>query len=248
MAQVQKEYGVTLISDSLPGKRGKGKPDLNSSLFLQDLSKMISENLELLMTFLNCELKLRKAGINYWLLNQANGWFMEVDVAGVKLHLPEQRKKWLLAAWAVMMCAELQTEFPYNKYSLEERANLKESCLHRYQDSYKQIRQTRTILEEAKMETCFPAMHLLPQMAMERLSLHHELVVRNIGVERAQEFKTSGISVDLRLGSVKRHFDQAHWHNVEEDHLVHLLWNLMAIYHTVIAFTPKSDLGDDSMV
>ena len=234
--KTQTEWGVTLKSDPFPNKRGKGKPDLNSSVFIFDLALFVSSNVQTLTDILDNYLSMRKAGFNHWLLNLANEMVMKVDVNDMDFTDPVNRNLWLFAAWATMVTAEFQTEFPYDAYSEMERKLYLSKFLVRY------FRESISLLETGVSDTGTLSMHLLPPLAMERLSLHHELVSRNIGIGNAQKFKTEGISVASRMGSVKRHFDKAFWDRMDEDHLIHLVWNLMAIYHVCMVFPERVDV------
>ncbi len=48
----------------------------------------------------------------------------------------------------------------------------------------------------------------------------------------------------VRIDSSKRHLESLVRRLQDEDHLIHLLWNLHAIYHVMIVFPDKNDLID----
>ncbi len=45
-----------------------------------------------------------------------------------------------------------------------------------------------------------------------------------------------------RISSAKRHFDGVHSKDYSEDHIAHLTWNFMAIYHVLITRPYMNDL------
>lgn len=218
-----------------PRKPGKGRPDINSSVFLQDLGSFVHRNIELLTEIARLAVDTHSSGFVYMLLNTANALFMGVDFDGVCLDSSTlQRQKWLLASWCIMLAAELQVDFPLLGWSTAERVLLCHKLFDRMDTAHN--------VDDVIDDDDYPRMDLLPRVAMVRLGIHQELCMAHMGLEAASSWKYEGVrSVAARMGSAKRHFDAALWDQVDEDHIIHLLWNMMAIYHTCVCFPERND-------
>ena len=75
-----------------------------------------------------------------------------------------------------------------------------------------------------------------------RLGIHNELCAVKWGDDGATEWKRLGFPLSKRVASAKRHYDGVHSRDRSEDHIAHLIWNLMALYHVRIMFPDKNDL------
>ena len=204
-----------------PRKPGKGRPDINSSIFLLDLATFVASA------------KAHRPRSPTFYLNQANKLFMQAELRGMKLLDDDVAQgKWLLASWYVMLAMESQTSFPrLVGWSQRRRTKLLNKLHRRLAAVAFQLQDA----DEIRMD-------LLPRVALVRLSINQELSIAHIGLTAASEWKHHGLrSVAARMGSAKRHFDAAHWGQKDEDHLAHLLWNMMAIYHTCVRFPARND-------
>jgi hypothetical protein len=54
--------------------------------------------------------------------------------------------------------------------------------------------------------------------------------------------RRQGFPLSRRVSSAKRHYDGVHHRDRTEDHIAHLIWNLMANYHVAVMFPEKNDL------
>merc|ERR1711907_403617 len=86
------------------------------------------------------------------------------------------------------------------------------------------------------------------KMALERLALHNELCCQLWGPENADQWLREGFQVSKRIDSVKRHLDEAHKLEREEDAIGHAIWNFMAVYHVVMVFPGCNDLPNYEMI
>ena len=52
----------------------------------------------------------------------------------------------------------------------------------------------------------------------------------------------AGFKLSARIDSLKRHFESVHARDYSEDHIAHLIWGFMAIYHVNALFPQMNDL------
>ncbi|KRX03513.1 hypothetical protein PPERSA_02892 [Pseudocohnilembus persalinus] len=235
-----KIYNTGIKEDPIPGeKRGKGVQSLNSSYWLSDLAIFIAENLTVLKHILSnvYQLDQNQPGIDFLILTQqANQLFMKSENSG--LQTPESLNHWLMASWLCMAAAEVDN-YKYSKYSEKERKLNKEEFYQKYFSA--QEVQNLQFLSDKNLgiyATKFSRIDLIPKVALERLGIHNELCVLKMGQDGCQQWKTEGFMVSKRLSSAKRHFDGVHSKDYSEDHIAHLIWNFMAIYH-VLSIKPQ---------
>jgi len=77
---------------------------------------------------------------------------------------------------------------------------------------------------------------------LERLGIHNELCALKWGEQGATDWKINGFPISRRISSSKRHFDGVHQKDYSEDHVAHLIWNFMAIYHVLVTRPNLNDL------
>lgn len=220
-------HNVGILDDPVPGsKMGKGLPHHNSSYWVQELGTFIDENVQILLAFIQ-EAEAFPPGARVYFLNQSNAWFMQADKTGLRTNLDGTRK-WMMASWLAMMATEYDS-FPFTKYTATQKAERRTELRDAYADA-------------ANAQTSgLCRVDLIPPTAFERLSLHNELSALKYG-EHALDWKNKGFVISERINSVKRHLDQAHNKDHTEDHMAHLVWNLMAIFHVAKVFPQYNDM------
>lgn len=241
-----------MYHDVHPAKRGKGRPDINSSLFLSALARFAAKHATVLRTLVDLQGVACEANDDpQWLLNIANAIFMSLDSHHLDLRRnAHKRDLWLLMSWCVMYCAEAQRHVVPGGWTAracgEARKTLRRS-LTRAERLWAARERMRCVLQQVGVGVPTTDMSLLPRLAVHRLGIHQELCVAHVGVRGASSWKWEGLrSIQARMGSTKRHFDAALYGETDvaksqEDHLVHLVWNFMAIFHTCLRFPHKND-------
>ena len=81
---------------------------------------------------------------------------------------------------------------------------------------------------------------LIPSVALERLGLHNELC--SLKWKDPTGWQRHGFQLAPRIDSLKRHFESVHARDYSEDHIAHLIWGFMAIYHVNLLFPDLNDL------
>eukprot|EP00927_Polykrikos_kofoidii_P076755 TRINITY_DN73794_c0_g1_i1.p1 TRINITY_DN73794_c0_g1~~TRINITY_DN73794_c0_g1_i1.p1 ORF type:complete len:387 (+),score=66.00 TRINITY_DN73794_c0_g1_i1:87-1247(+) len=222
-------------------KKGKGVQNLSSSYWKQDLACFIAANLPLLRNHvLHVEHASREYQYRHF-LNQSHVLMLEAEKGG--LRSTSSLEQWLMASWLTMAAAEVDA-YDFQRYSLEERDQLKQ----RFFDDYKQTTPRPAEHSPAAPLDASPVgraarMDLMPKVASERLAIHNEMVVANQS-EKANAWMTSGVKISRRLDSIKRHFEFAHRLEAVEDSVAHIMWNFMCIYHTARVFPNMNDMPD----
>jgi len=179
------------------------------------------------------------------LINPIN-FFMKAENEGLKTK--QSRDYFLLASWLAMAAAEVD-RYEYSKYTIQERQKLREEFYKKFRN-LKASPQTKPLqtqskeIWEKKLGTYFipeSRVDLIPTIALERLGLHEELCVLKWGEEASTQWKREGFTLSKRISSLKRHFDGVHQFDTSEDHVAHLIWNFMAVYHVLVI---RPDLND----
>lgn len=237
-----KYYNTGIKDDPVAGgKVGKGMPALNSSYWIKDLGCFIAKNLAALKAHMKYayETSQKIPGMDFvYFCNQANQFFCLAENQGLQSR--EALDSFIMASWLTMAAAEVD-EYDYNKYSKEIRKKNREEFYTRYfiAETYPQAE----FLSEEKKETIFAPLariDLIPPIALERLALHNELC--GIKYKDPTTWKQEGFQISSRISSLKRHFDSVHGKKSDEDHIAHLIWNFMAIYHVLNIHPELNDL------
>ena len=226
-------------------KSGKGRSDVNSSTFMMDLGMFAWSRVGTLQQVMRTLQTVRRASngdtrslINV-LVSEANALFMMCDTQGMNMRCADQQLAWMRASWLLLLAAEIQVDFPIDGWSKDAR----QEQIDNLQLNIEQTSRLKHVLCLEKVEVCPVAMHLLPRVALVRLGIHQELCVSFSGFEKASSWKCAGLhSVQARMASAKRHFDAIYAGKTDEDHIIHLVWNMMAIYHTCVHFPHKNDV------
>ena len=240
--------GITMKLDVDPRKPGKGRPDLNSSPFIAGLAHFAFREARALRRLLVCAHDLWTKGRQKWLLNIANAIVMECD-KGASAEPSAERcvsvrhHRWMLAAWCIMLSGEMHVNPEEGCAAGTANALGTPTVLELLKELNSLVQYAR---EEADLQQFAGlawlkpiAMQALPPITLQRLGIHQELCADLLGsTEAASSWKTEGVDVARRMGSVKRHFDALFAGKTDEDHHVHLLWNMMAIWHTWAVVRP----------
>ena len=134
----------------------------------------------------------------------------------------------------------------YAKYSVEERAQMREAFYAKYAKETQETMWTgrdddlemEKHLGKYAIESC--RIDLIPSVALERLGLHNELCA--LKWKDPTGWQREGFQVSARIDSLKRHFEAVHARDYSEDHIAHLIWGFMAIFHVNQLFPEKNDL------
>eukprot|EP00759_Apiculatamorpha_spiralis_P037322 PhF_6_TR37204/c0_g1_i1/m.54832/K00817/hisC; histidinol-phosphate aminotransferase len=241
-----KIYGVGIKEDPIPGmKFGKGIQHLISTYWHMDMSQFIATHMKELQGCLKFGLAAaeKHPGYDYrYYLNMANYLFNRAEVSGLKTQ--ESLDFFLMATWLVMAAAEVD-RFPFKKYTLEERIQQRQE----FYDSYLNPRPGPGSCPDigrddaaalGKFSVPETRADLIPPIALERLGINNELSA--LKYRDPEEPMRVGFLISKRIDSLKRHFDSTHHSDESEDHVIHLLWNFMAIYHVNKVFPKKNDL------
>jgi hypothetical protein len=237
-----KLYNTGIKEDPVSGgKVGKGVPALNSSYWIKDLGCFIAKNLLVLKDHMKYayEASERIPGMDFvYFCNQANQFFCIAENQG--LHNQEALDSFMMASWLIMAAAEVD-DYDYNKYSKEERKKNREEFYNRYfkAENYSQS-EFISVKEKERFFAPLARIDLIPFIALERLALHNELC--GIKYKDPTIWKHEGFPLSSRISSLKRHFDCVHNKKSDEDHIAHLIWNFMAIYHVLNVHSELNDL------
>lgn len=219
-------------------KRGKGVQHLNSDYWIQDLGTFIARNQDLLKAHLrHTEFASPEYEYRYY-LNQSNMLFMKSLQKG--LRSAEARELWLMASWCCLVAAEVD-HYNYSKYTQEQRKETRRRFYGMYlkdtivppEDSPEKPQGGLLVAPSARID-------LIPPVALERLSLHNELCCL-LWSGSVHSWQVEGFPISKRIDSLKRHIDEAHHMEYEEDAIAHLIWNFMAIYHVLTLFPDMND-------
>jgi len=237
-----KIWGTGLLKDPVglseqDRKRGKGVQHLNSEYWIEGLGVFIAFNLPRLRShLLHTEHATQLYEYRYY-LNQSNVLFMRALRMG--LASKEAQDLWLWASWCAMVAAEVDG-YNYAKYTPDERRAMRK----RFYDMY--LREDACAANDAPPipvdDHAVPhaRIDLIPPVALERLSLHNELCCL-LWKGSVHSWQVDGFPVSKRIDSLKRHMDEAHHMEYEEDAIGHLIWNFMAVFHVITVFPHLND-------
>eukprot|EP01087_Luapelamoeba_hula_P017670 TRINITY_DN5592_c0_g2_i1.p1 TRINITY_DN5592_c0_g2~~TRINITY_DN5592_c0_g2_i1.p1 ORF type:complete len:309 (+),score=75.80 TRINITY_DN5592_c0_g2_i1:1-927(+) len=257
-----KIFNTGIKEDPVPGeKRGKGVQHLNSGYWINDLGVFIAANLAVMQAFLRQAFAIAEKGgpgadFRY-LLNQANTQYIRAVNGG--LQTQEAVDYFLMASWLAMAAAEVDL-YNYSKYDPAKRAEMRLTFYNTYSAEVPITTTTTTTTSSGdgggggggcggtmslssglgKYDCPVARIDLIPPVALERLGIHNELCA--IKWPDPTTWKRQGFQVSKRIDSLSRHFDSAHARDYSEDHMAHLVWNFMAIYHVLRVFPHMNDL------
>jgi len=240
-----KIYGVGIKEDPIPGQKfGKGIQHLTSTFWLSDMSTFIATHMKEMQGCLKFGLTASKKypGYDYiYYLNMANYLFNRAEVSG--LHTQESLDYFLMATWLIMAASEVD-HFPFKKYTKEERAQQAKTFYDAYLNPRPGPGTVMVGRDDAaalgKFAVPESRFDLMPPIALERLGIHNEL--SSLKCRDVLAWMREGFMLSKRIDSLKRHFDSTLHSDESEDHIIHLLWNFMAMYHVNRVFPKKNDL------
>lgn len=238
-----KIWGTGMLKDPVglsaqERKCGKGVQHLNSEYWIEGLGIFIAENMPLLRAHLAHTEHCSPEYEYRYFLNQANMLAMRAIVKG--LRSAEARDLWLMASWCAMAAAEVD-HYSYAKYTPQERLEMRKRFYNMYlKENLASAAEAPVRPEGGKLVAPFARIDLIPPVALERLSLHNELCTL-LWTGSVHEWQVEGFKVSKRIDSLKRHLDEAHHMEYEEDAIAHLIWNFMAVFHVVTLFPDLND-------
>jgi len=163
------------------------------------------------------------------------------------LRSSEAHELWIMASWCSMVAAEVD-KYRYAKYTEKEREAMKIRFYDMYlTDDIQPARDAPSRPEGGLFAAPAARIDLIPPVALERLSLHNELCCL-LWDGATHSWQTEGFPVSKRIDSLKRHIDEAHHMEYEEDAIAHLIWNFMAVYHVCKLFPDLNDLPNYEML
>lgn len=242
-----KIYNLGIKEDPVPGQKfGKGVQHLISSQWLMAMSEFLAAHLPALRAFAAHALEGSRARPGYdfvYFTNMANQLFHRADLAGLRGR--DALDFFFMATWLVMAAAEVD-DFPFRKYSAEERARQRADFYAMYAAPSAGPGLGDGPRDDAAALGKFAAplarRDLIPPIALERLGINNEL--STLKYADAEAPLRDGFPISQRIDSLKRHFEGVHRRLTDEDHIIHLLWNFHAIAHVLAVFPHLNDLVD----
>ena len=243
-----KIWNCGIKQDPVAGSKfGKGLQHLISSQWLNMMAEFTAAHYSAIRAIVTHAKLISESEPGYdfsYFTNMANHLFNRADAGGLRSR--ESIDLFLMSTYLIMAAAEVD-DFPFSKYSKEQRKAQRDSF-------YELIMHPNPgpgvsgqhIHDPAHLEGRFACPEsrrdLLPPIAMERLGLNNELS----GLKYADPTlpMREGFMLSSRIDSLKRHFEGVHRRMYDEDHVIHLLWNFHAIIHVLVVFPDKNDLPD----
>ncbi len=239
-----KIFNMGIKEDPVPGQKlGKGLQHLTSPRWLQAMAAFAAAHLGELQAYARHarDESVTQPGYDYlYFVNAADQLFHRAVAAG--LRTDESLEFWRMATWLVMAAAEVD-RFPYRRYSPEERAVQRDAFYERTLapapgPGAASGRDDGAALGRFAGPTT--RRDLLPPIALERLALNNELSALKYADPAAP--LRDGFPLSRRVDSLERHFQSVFAGAVDEDHVIHLLWNFHAIDHVQATMPEKNDL------
>lgn len=198
-----------------------------------------------------------KAAFDFrYFINCSNALFIKAENEG--LQTADAMDYFLMACWCAMAAAEVDgyRSNAYAKYSVEQRREMREAFYRKYgadqlrgkeEPLWRRDDSDEADKDDAGMEVALGKyaidacrIDLIPSVALERLGLHQELCA--LKWKDPSNWQRNGFVISARIDSLKRHFECVHARDYTEDHIAHLIWGFMAIYHVATLFPEKNDL------
>jgi len=245
-------WGVGIKDDPVPGeKRGKGVQHLRSTQWVYDLACFIQEHHDEICAMMKYARTVSEVVVGYeyrYFVNCSEGLFHKALDEG--LQTSNARDLLMMACWCLMAAAEVNIDSPFYdrhhmRHSAQWRKEMKDEFYHAYLEpavpfvDEKEDLELEAALGKYGLRSC--RFDLIPNVALERLDLYNELWQVKYQTDPAAWMRT-GFVVSTRVDSMHRHYWHIHACDFSEDHLAHGIWNLMALYHTLVIFPEKNDL------
>ena len=234
-----KLYGIGIKADPGASKFGKGEYHLISPIWLNDLTAFAAKNQSQIKIFVKNASKLGHIQAFEYLLNSSHYLFNRSLMFGFKDDLENLK----MATFLIMAAAEVD-DFPFGKYSEDERRKYSEA-FYNYWLSVQPDEQIEVLETATKFPVPQIKFNLLPYIAMERFGINSSL--SGLKYEDPLQELREGFKLSKRVDSLIRHFTSVHIGMRDEDHIIHALWNLHAIYHNLVLFPEKNDLVNFSL-
>jgi histidinol-phosphate aminotransferase len=246
-----KIYNCGIKEDPNPGtKFGKGVQHLVSSQWVQAMSEFIASHFKAMQAFVRyAHAQTAKIdGFDYlYFTNMSNTLLNRADAQGLRTQ--QSVEYFLMATWLIMAAAEVD-DFPFTKYTHEQRDAQRKRFYAMYLEPRRGVGTEQAIeqFDDAAVLERFSApacrRDLIPPIALQRLAINNEL--STLKYADATIPMRKGFALSSRMDSLKRHFESVHQQEQDEDHVIHLLWNFHAIYHVLVVFPHLNDLVDYS--
>ena len=234
-----KLYGIGIKADPCSSKFGKGEFHLISPIWLNDMTEFTAKNSVHIKIFIKNASVLSLPKAFEYLLNSSHYLFNRTLMYGFKDDLDNLK----MATFLIMAAAEID-DFPFEKYNLDDRKKYRQALFSYWLSD--QPDQKHELLEISKK---FPVpdlkFNLLPFIALERFGINSSL--SGLKYEDPLQELREGFKISKRVDSLIRHFTSVHFGMRDEDHIIHALWNLHAIYHNLMLFPEKNDLVNFSL-
>lgn len=227
-----KLHGVGIKQDLCQTKLGKGDFHLISPIWLNDLTEFVTNNKEEIKLFIDNARENPSQAFIY-LLNSCHYLFNQSITSGFKDNLDNLK----MASFLCLAAAEVD-DFPFKKYSSEERKLYTEKLFNTWANIDVNVKPMKKSMKFNVPEVNYD---LLPYVAMDRFGLNNSLSSLKYD-DPLQELR-EGFKLSKRVDSCIRHFNSVHANMKDEDHIIHALWNLHAIYHNLVLFPEKNDIA-----
>jgi hypothetical protein len=221
-------YNIGLEQDPIIGtKTAKGDYYLISPIWINAMAEFISNNIDEMQKFTKMayEIKNEKYDDYLFFVNASRELFNKSLIEGLKTK--ESINQLLMATWLIMSAAEVDN-FPFTKYTEEERNEQKNKFYKKYLNpnistKYKQ-----------------PRYDLLQSIALERFAINNELAKLKYP---DPEFELKdGFKLSKRVNSLMRHFISIYEEQTNEDHIINALYCFHVIYCNLISYPEMNDI------
>ena len=219
-----------------------------SSQWVNAMSEFVASHFSACQAFAAHAYEVSKTAPGYdfsYFSNHSNVLANRADILGLRSQ--EAIDYFLMATWLCMAAAEVD-DWPFRKYTAEQRAVQREDFYQTYLHPRPGPGVTQAPHDNAshlgKFAGSLARRDLLPPIAMERLGINNELSALKYADPEVP--LREGFKISSRMDSLKRHFEGVHRGLLDEDHIIHALWNFHAIFHVLTVFPEKLDLIDYS--
>lgn len=217
-------YNIGLEQDPIIGtKTAKGDHYLISPIWMEALAIFITNNIDKIQQYIK-EASEEENDYLYF-VNASRNIFNKALISAFKTE--QSIDNLLMATWLIMCASEIDN-FPFTKYTKEERYEHK---LNFYKKFLSKI--------EIKNNN-IPRYDLLPSIVLERFAINNELA--KLKYEDPEFELKDGFVMSKRVNSLLRHFISIYENKTNEDHIINALYCFHAIYCNIKLFPHMNDL------